>query len=761
MSKLPAQGGLVPVAHIFNRRVAAKPFLNPGEQARLNSGIQLPQFHPRTQWPHPPNLIQAGYDNVHINGALRHIDWDEDDELNDLHDLMHAHHADLLQVIYQMPPFQPNNFNAGVAPQYQVHDWWEHVAVCQRLVRFRISSNPPWIEKREMMAFLTIISYGMDHDTAFFRPMHVDMITQDGVEQPAETHKPEFKMLMKSNHALRDEDDVDFIGRAMYGRRWLVAPILYGESLWGMTVFDRLAGQLFVFDCGARYQRDHITELYVETRQNRIKAVVHLWVQFWNFMHMPFTFQYFAPGVTQEQSVGRSGLLSVMWAMHNLRNKVGKYMDPEDDDFLRRDINISQPDLTTVLERSSLPLHDWIPDGCTTEKSGWLATKHTLKVMMLNELGLPQDDITKALRPAGRLSAHAEMQLHIRDIHLNQEMPQNAFWCGQGGWQIAYPNNVGFIPYDANAERFHYDDGRPHVHIENRPRNMVFRPRANHVWHRSVQFTENHPLPQWMPRPALGINPDVHKIRRRREEDQDNAKHFHLYMLNLFAAPHRQEIDKPLKIFLHDAQQHRDNRGHRLLQFRLTCSFGGAAWVTRTVEFSLNQLPFIPGGAVPDSDDDDSDDPYDPGDPDDPDDSQDGDSGSESASSIAPSTDEESSDDSTDSGDNVDRAKLAALPQPPQEASHKVMSKSPRVSPNSTGSEYSGDTNDTNESNGPNASREHQQSLDQDIALDFEPVDPASSTNSGRSSSKRSQKSDGEDAGDDSDDKPLTKRRRR
>ncbi|PHH89300.1 hypothetical protein CDD83_6312 [Cordyceps sp. RAO-2017] len=247
-------------------------------EATLDHG-QLPQFLPRMRWPDGPLALDL---ERHTSALGTDIDWTDTAQVAGLRGRVTA-------VYSRLPPMAP--FAGG---SYDDAPWLVHVAYLHDILHRSLPERRP-LSKLEMYTMLRTVSYGMFDSMTWLYPWHV----AGGL---AEEWRDEFNMPMRAGD-FRDDQvpnlDQGFYQRRVYGRRWIVAPVRLGRAQWNMTVFDRCLGHLYVFDCGDGAGRG-----------GRVEACVHLWVRFWNWLHLPWDFQYFVPPVSEQTAAEDSGIIS-------------------------------------------------------------------------------------------------------------------------------------------------------------------------------------------------------------------------------------------------------------------------------------------------------------------------------------------------------------------------------------------------------------------------------------------------------------------
>ncbi|PFH62136.1 hypothetical protein XA68_14975 [Ophiocordyceps unilateralis] len=543
MSLLQARAG-----HVVLRGTGT--FTGPAE-ATTDHG-QLPQFLPRTQWPDDALAEVLGKRSASLGSA---IDFQDAAQVGDLVDRARPIYSQLVP----MPPYQ------NIA--YELHDnvpWLAHAAILHDLLYRTMASRKP-LSKDEMFALLRVVSYGMFQSMAWLYPWHIDV---DSTGRPAHEWREEFNMRMRTGNFRLPSMDHEFHTRRLFGRRWVVAPIRCGEVQWNMTIFDRCRRILYIFDCGE-----------AATRPERVEACVHLWVRFWNWLQLPYDFQYLVPAVTGHPGAKDSGLIAVAWLMSALRNQVGDVMTVVDDNNpIRVDIVFTSGEADAELDGGSLHLRDWLPDGCRAPSGGLLAVRRIVKVMICNELGLAYNKVlTKKFRNhRGRLPQVLPSALMLLR-HTAKKMGQRdgllrprRFWTAQGGPQFALAQRMVAGDYDEHAPRRHKQQPLEEGYrVETREAALTRRDRQIIHWPAGVPYTAEFPLH----RPAHGVELETAGLQAREDLDDRETRHFEVTLSNRAAATGFRRMPAMQRVVLSNMSARIDGRGDRMLKLTLGVHF--------------------------------------------------------------------------------------------------------------------------------------------------------------------------------------------
>jgi hypothetical protein len=465
------------------------------DQSKPNKEVQdheqQPQFLPRVDWPTEFNATRSqSQPCVDTNS-----DWAEAGEVRRMHQMIN----DIYPNLSPMIPY------TGNPPCYDGYPWMTHLIVTHNFFH-RALQNGNEVSEVEMMAMIRMVTYGIFHSTTCFAPWTVNRASPAATPSEPGQDPAVFKEEWNATWGRKWTagsfgDDIKCQGitwtkQRLWTRRWVIVPILYGDSQWGVTIFDRNEGQLYIFDCGDE-----------EMKQTRVRAARHLWVDFLNEMGQPYHFSYFVPEVTRQGNSKDSGLLCVIWLMDTLRNQVGKPMttwaaDMEEVNEAICDPNDSGVDLgqghTPV---SSLVLRDWAPSGCGTPKSRLMAVRRVIRVMVANELGLRcHDAMTKRFRewtsPHGQLPSAVKLLTEAGRHFANSpgQFPIQEYFTGLGGPHFALPMRTPVPPYDAAAPRRH--EMQPllgHVTVPARAAELMQRPDVPFNWPEGFRFSADKP----------------------------------------------------------------------------------------------------------------------------------------------------------------------------------------------------------------------------------------------------------------------------
>lgn len=528
MDPLPAQLGFV--------ILGGRGFLTGIHETTFDHG-QLPQFLPRTQWPDDHVAKSLGQ---HTAPLGTDIDWTARSEVEGLRGRVTA----LYSTLVPMPSFASGH--------YDETPWLAHVAFMHDILHRSISNQLP-LSKLEMFALLRTVSYGMFKSMAWLYPWHMPGPCGDG--KLAEEWRDEFGMHIKVGEFQEPGSDEQYYQRRMYGRRWVVVPVLCGEEQWIMTIFDRCQGHLYIFDCGDG-----------PSRSERIEACVHLWARFWNWLHLPWDFQYFVPGVTKQTNARDSGLISIVWLMSVLHDQVGETMSADDATAQRADVVMGDANLGVEMEPGDLCLGDWLPDGCKLAYGGLMAVRRIVMAMISNELGLMRHEVlTKVFRNSnGRLPAvvpsaltllrNTATQLAAHDSTLATEL----FWTAQGGPQFALAQQTVAGPYQHDAPRRH----RPHTQqrrfrVETNPAALSRRPAQAVRWPAGVPFTAEDPVKR------------AHGVDTQLGLDAASSLHFDMTLASREAPQLYQDLRRSQLVELGDVHVPRRSNGAQVVKLHL------------------------------------------------------------------------------------------------------------------------------------------------------------------------------------------------
>ncbi|CAH0032799.1 unnamed protein product [Clonostachys rhizophaga] len=307
-----------------------------------------------------------------------------------------------LQIQYMSPDELQNS---------EWHDdeaWLEHIKVMHNLLYKMIQNSAnreAWLEGIEIDHLLKIVTYGMEQDVAVLDPFTNFYDTEKGLM------KNEFKEFgdkcyklyssMPPFYQFGDDEplvllEIEKVKAEIKGKRWLVAPVNWQTTTfayhWSMTIFDRLTGQLYIFDS--------LENKYNDTA--RVNATATGWARFWDKMGLPYDFQFFAPVVTPQCESWECGYLSAVWALLTLRlpfnpaeNTTGQLLS----------INLSAVDWDRHITSSpSMLIADWTgwePNTQNTQDA-LKEAYNFLFAIVCNELGIPErydqaDGITQLL----------------------------------------------------------------------------------------------------------------------------------------------------------------------------------------------------------------------------------------------------------------------------------------------------------------------------------------------------------------------------
>lgn len=506
----------------------------------INDHIQLPQFLPRRKWPseYAATQLQSARIAAPVNG----MDAAASERL-------HRELCDRSEGVYRnlepMPPFDNNNRAYFGTP------WHIHLATVHTLFHRTLKSSQNGLSVPEMGSLLRIISYGMHNSMTFFEPYQVRGVP---VNCPPRTRPNTFEEQWNDRFDMptklgRFSDGRDIRGTEqckvkLWTRRYVVVPVLYGTtSQWGMTIFDRSAGHLYIFDCGDG-----------DFKGERVKSCVHFWMEFWNALGMANTFHYFVQDVTQQPDVKDSGYLSVMWLMNTLRNQVGHVMSTQDEGVDRNDVDVCEPDIRMPFQ-SGLHLRDWVPDGCGTLRAAIMGVRRIMRVMLCNELGLKTHQVMRKqyVNAAGAEnpypSAWSILSLLTQEIAQNNGwLRSSKFWTGLGGPQFALPMRTAVKPYDRHQPRRIRPELDEEAHyVEVNEQNLANRGFDSPSWPQGMIYTSDNPITRPLPMVqlrAVALTAQPHR-------PFTSSRSFKLDLVNMLARQGYEDVGHQLEISIH------------------------------------------------------------------------------------------------------------------------------------------------------------------------------------------------------------------
>ncbi|KAG9256194.1 uncharacterized protein F5Z01DRAFT_649436 [Emericellopsis atlantica] len=369
---------------------------------------QLPQFLPRTQWPqdHDAGGLYRHENRFH----KRRIHWwpRANHPINDEGAAIRDKVRRAYPQLKPMPPFQnertrdPNDPRNDNLHKYEDSVWLDHVAILHGILMYTIGDRrrPHYLDNAEIHQLLTTISYGMHQSMAWLEAWSISGHPAPRTikhESRASHHfvkqwVPAFDMEMYEGAFSFGSTEPGWehqMRTRIHGNRYIVVPICQFEMHWMMTIFDRKAGHLYIFDA------------VKADRETRVEAAVHRWAQFWDRLGFPYHFQYFAPAVSVQAGSWECGLIGIHWVTNTLRHRVGGTEYRADDDTIAvKDFNLRDHDHANYpLETASIPVHDWVPTdvavldalppgtGLSLAKSvEWICLYW--KIICANELGI-------------------------------------------------------------------------------------------------------------------------------------------------------------------------------------------------------------------------------------------------------------------------------------------------------------------------------------------------------------------------------------
>lgn len=359
-----------------------------GQDETLNlEPEQLPQFLPRTEWPErsqprgpylddmPLSRNEFEVLELHPERLKARDKWDSDNP--------------------DLPPMPPYRYasNSIAGPSRPCYSgtsiWQDHAMILYHCLVDTIGTND-WLSEDEVTELLTCVSYGM-HQSMTWLPAWAFEPGNEGCGPFVKVQNGDFDapMVQCGDFDVSCFDSRAPILKRMLGRRWIAVPINQSFEHWFMTLFDRKAGQLFIFDS------------FRPNREDRIEAATHMWAKFWREMGLPWHFQYFVAPVEQQSQDWECGLLAVAWVIAALRDRAGGTR------FLATDQSVPAHDITMYhtdvphpypKQDSSIPLPDWLPPECNSANDGVDAVRRMFQIIIANELGLKNDKSMKATR---------------------------------------------------------------------------------------------------------------------------------------------------------------------------------------------------------------------------------------------------------------------------------------------------------------------------------------------------------------------------
>ncbi|KFA70385.1 hypothetical protein S40285_09931 [Stachybotrys chlorohalonatus IBT 40285] len=539
---------------------------------------QLPQFFPRYEWPERPLCNRQTRFNLDI-------DWEDDGQVTALHDKVNGVYGGL-------PPMPPFHDNAGRT--HSLVDWTSHIAQLHEVLYRAMPRNEP-VSDSQMWSLLVMVSYGL-LDTIIVEPWEIDSPPPAFSDRTRRSSRrtasiPGFalewvegfeRLMIKG--VISEETRGQQLDRDIVGYRFVVAPIRHGTDLWCMSIFDRYKGQLYILDC------------HEESRPERIKGIIELWARFLNSVGQALHFQYFVPETTDLPfRSNNSALAGIMWLIENLRNGVGERMcvDPDEPEG-HNDVAFTHPDPELVLRDSAMPVHDWMPDGCCDARNGMESVRYVIKSMICNELGLRKNPVFNRVyrSQAVRESTLARVEKLASQI-TGAGVPEDEYWTGLGGPQLALSRRTRLKPYDPNAARRHYRAAlnRANVAVKHRPwdlaRPLRVVPRGLAV-RPDKRFTPENPAhdeDRWVSLEAWSVEWNPAGNEGRPILDISLANHLTHDMCRL---------TRPLQLEFRDLSRRIGPDGHDLLSMTLDVSCGDYDAWSQTVEFRLPTIDAPP-----------------------------------------------------------------------------------------------------------------------------------------------------------------------
>lgn len=546
----------------------------------LPAHTQLPQFLPRRIW---PSSDPRGSSATNFHPLIKtNIDWGN----RDAKARVVAKFNEIYPLLAPMAPFQNHRKYDGV-------DWYVHAASMHVLLR-DVFRDSKCVNDLEMMALLRTISYGMYSSMTFLKPWTLVGSSQNRRTRNHTTFQEveiqELGMMMQDGHFQHPDMSREHYTSRMANRRWIVVPIKHGsEEQWGMTIFDRRYGQLYIFDCQEK-----------KDRPKRIEGCLHLWIRFLNWVDMPWSFQYFAPGVTVQTKPEDSGLICAMWVMLNLRNQVGKVINPDTNTDVRKKNYIIHTARSDVkIQPSSLHLHDWVPDGCFDARRGMDAVKSIIRAMICNELGLLNNiHFKREFGPYNARLSPRMLVLEAAKYMEPNEFPFHKFWTAHGGPHFVMAETASIRPWVPGAERAHHpppDNAEQTFPIAGNASLLTTRPVAiNLGWPEGNAYTSDRPLLRY----ANNIRLNIKKIKHEDKKDTTRTRHVFLKMMNQMAEVSAQNIETDVDLILRGPTVVTQQNNVRVLRFDLDAHVKDDPVVTTQLTFPIDDIEMLDAPAI-------------------------------------------------------------------------------------------------------------------------------------------------------------------
>ena len=347
---------------------------------------QQPQIYPRTHWPEKPGA----------RPCIRPFPTGYEDDVAYYDAIVSEYPPDVLS---PMPAYKSDSKESD--PEYRTSKWPEHISVLYELLHETIPAKE-WMDSLQIAELLSIISYGMNDYMAWLpysftiygqatedRPIAFPIIYHSGLRAAVSDGEiqPQY-----SEHWTAAE-----LKRHIQGRRFIVVPVNDHDSHWLMSIFDREFGQLYVFDAVAHH------------RLERVQATAQIWARFWYYLDMPWHFTYYAAETTRQTGDYECGYLAIQWVVNMLRTDMGETMVREDESIETHDIWLgayrtldSHLKDEYPVDDTSIRVCDWVPSGRPTPETAVENVVDLLKLMVVNELGLWDNDHVNGESPRSR-----------------------------------------------------------------------------------------------------------------------------------------------------------------------------------------------------------------------------------------------------------------------------------------------------------------------------------------------------------------------
>ncbi|KAI9163103.1 hypothetical protein HJFPF1_04701 [Paramyrothecium foliicola] len=562
---------------------------------------QLPQFLPRSSWPNPP----ISHTNLPTFNAR--INFDNAAQAAALHQNVNNHYGHLQPML----PFQAS----GNAQRYRGSEWKSHVAILNELLRRTLPSKAS-LGEAEVVSLMNICSYGMYDVASFLIPWRLSV--PGGAPQPSQPGPaPAASRTTRAGRNLRgaaastpvsnrpaqipavvhrfyDAFQMDLgegtfhtrttvpaaqerqaMTRSLEGRRWVVAPVKHGDSVWSMTIFDRANAELYIFDC------------LEGNREERVEAIVHMWMRFWNWLGFAKSFQYFVPTAQRAAVPSASGYRSILWLFENLRNQVGEPIQVATSNgnplMPRKDIIVVSQMPRPGINDSGMYIHDALPNTFDSPSNSWVIVARMFNVLLANELGLYGHNDLRG----GNNNTLQSLYRVGSAIAAGSSIPLNDYFTASGGPQFVAQKGHSFGPYDANHARAFHLAAAPQGGITIANSSQIYAVPFNQtqavMWPNGPSYTQAAPVNR---APAIsGVVPT--NIQPQDDVDTETYREFHVSLDNQQTATQRQPITQPLILSFSNISRYTAADGSLGLRFFLNAGTSGNPSVNTIVDIPL------------------------------------------------------------------------------------------------------------------------------------------------------------------------------